>query len=117
MPKSERTESMEQLANLKKSMSQMQDEMPELIGKFQDFMGVCIADGALSCKEKEYIVLGAAVACHCPPCILLHVQKLLELGATREEILEAAGVGVVMGGGPGFTNMQYVFMALEDAGA
>ena len=47
MPKSERTESMEQLANLKKSMSQMQEQTPELLGKFQDFMGVCTTDGAL----------------------------------------------------------------------
>jgi AhpD family alkylhydroperoxidase len=70
----------------------------------------------LSCKTKEFIVLGAAVAQHCAPCVLLHVQKLAELGATREEILEAASIGVVMGGGPGFTNMQYVFQGLEDAG-
>lgn len=116
MPKSERSDSMEKLAKLKRSMSQMEKETPQLIGKFQEFMGVCVNDGALTCKQKELIVLGAAVALHCEPCILMHVQKLVELGATRAEILEAAGMGVIMGGGPGFTNMQYVFQALQDAG-
>ncbi len=117
MPRSERSDSMEELSKLKRSMSQMQEETPELIGKFQELVAACIADSALPCKQKEFIVLGAAVALHCPPCILLHVPKLVELGATREEILEAASIGVMMGGGPGFTNMQYVFQALEDAGA
>lgn len=117
MPQSERTKTAEALGALKKSFGQMEKETPALSSHFAQFADACTVDGALSCKTKEFIILGAAVACHCPPCILLHVNKLLELGATREEILDAAQVGVVMGGGPAYTHMQYVFQALDDAGA
>ncbi len=117
MPKSERSFVQEELSAFRKSMGQMAKEMPELNQAFMEFMGACIVDAKLSCKTKELITLGAAVAAHCPPCILLHVGKLLEVGASREEILEAAYVGVLMGGGPAFAHMRYVFEALDDAGA
>jgi len=34
-------------------------------------------------------------------------------GATRKEILEAAGVAVLMGGGPAFTHVAEVIKALD----
>jgi alkylhydroperoxidase/carboxymuconolactone decarboxylase family protein YurZ len=53
------------------------------------------------------------VAQHCTPCIYLHVQKAIEAGATRKEIMEAAGVAVLMGGGPAFTHVGEVIKALD----
>ena len=117
MPKSERSEVQEELSKLRKTIKQMSEEVPQLNEAFTDFLGTCVADGKLTCETKELIVLGAAVACHCPPCILLHTQKCLELGLSREEIIEAGYIGVLMGGGPAYTHMQYVFQGLEDAGA
>jgi AhpD family alkylhydroperoxidase len=70
-------------------------------GLFQKVMG----DGVLTAKQKELIALAIAVAVKCRQCILLHVKKSLDAGATKEEILEAAQVAVVMGGGPAFTHM------------
>lgn len=78
-------------------------------GMFQALM----ADGALSVREKELIALGIAVAETCRPCINLHVQKCLTAGATSEQILEAAGVAVMMRGGPAFTHVPEVLHALE----
>lgn len=48
-----------------------------------------LAEGALSTKQKELIALGIAVATHCEPCILVHMEKAIASGASKAEILEA----------------------------
>ena len=78
-------------------------------GLFQAVM----KEGALPVREKELIALGISVAVQCVACINLHVQKCLRAGATREQILEAAGVAVMMQGGPAYTLMAKVIDALE----
>jgi AhpD family alkylhydroperoxidase len=70
-------------------------------------------DGCISLREKELIAVGIAVAIKCEPCIRLHVKKSLETGATAEQILEAATVAVMMGGGPAFTHLPIVIETLQ----
>ncbi len=57
-------------------------------------------EGALSSKTKELIALGIAISEKCSPCILSHLENLVKLGATREEVSEAISVSIIMGGGP-----------------
>ncbi len=78
-------------------------------GLFQKTMG----EGKLTVREKELIALGIAMAIQCKPCLFLHVKKCLGAGASKEEILEAAQVAVMMSGGPGFTHMPEIIDALE----
>ena len=70
-------------------------------------------DGALSLKQKELITLAAGLAVRCEPCIILHVQKCLDASASKEEILEAASVVIMMQGGPSYTYVPKVVEALE----
>jgi AhpD family alkylhydroperoxidase len=56
--------------------------------------------GTLTEIEKELIALAIGVAGHCDGCIGFHVKALVRLGATKEQVLEALGVVVYMGGGP-----------------
>jgi alkylhydroperoxidase/carboxymuconolactone decarboxylase family protein YurZ len=42
------------------------------------------------------------------------VKKCLDAGATREEILESAGVAVMMGGGPAYTHIPMVIESLDE---
>ena len=67
-------------------------------------------DGHLSEKTKEFIALGISVAVRCESCIGLHVEHLVRLGATREELVEALSMSSYMGGGPSIT---YSAKALE----
>jgi AhpD family alkylhydroperoxidase len=83
---------------------------------FGGLHGATIKDGALSVKHKELIAMALGMALRCEPCLNLHVKKCLEVGATREEILEATGVVVLMQGGPGFTHVPSVLDALEACG-
>lgn len=68
------------------------------------------SDGPLSFKAKEFVALGIAVATKCDACIVLHIQALARIGATREEIGDVLGMTIQMGGGP---SMMYAAKALE----
>lgn len=81
-------------------MERLGEELPGLMDAFQGLHGEVLVDGALSVKIKRLIMLGTAVALRCEPCIRVHVRGALEEGASRDEILEAASVGILMGGGP-----------------
>ena len=57
-----------------------------------------------------------AITARCKYCIGIHVEKALKAGATKEEILEAATVAILMGGGPALTYIAEVKKALEEFG-
>ena len=91
----------------------MKGEAPGLIGAFGAFHQTVMDNGALSVRDKELVALGIAVAQCCTPCINLRVQRCITEGATREQILEAAGVAVLMQGWPVITHLPEVLAALE----
>ena len=100
----------EALTEFKQNKGALNAAMPEVMKHLDGLFQVSLAPGALSTKEKEFIVLGIALATHCEPCILVHLEKALAAGATRAEILEACGVAIAMGGGP---TMAYVPLVLN----
>ncbi len=57
-----------------------------------------LAAGALSPKAKELVAVAVAVALPEDRLIPVHVHDALAVGATDQEVLEAAGVAVLMGG-------------------
>lgn len=86
---------------------------PEIANNFMTLMGSVIQDGKLGSKEKELIAVGIAVGLRCLPCIYAHTKSALNFGATREEIMEAASVAILMGGGPGMAHVMEVMKAIE----
>ena len=99
-----------------KDSGKMKQELPEMMASFMAFFQSVMKEGALGVKEKELIALGVGLAERCKPCIYLHVQKCLAAGASREEILEAAAVVIMMRGGPAFTYIPEVINALDALG-
>jgi len=91
----------------------MKEQAPDAVNGFAAMFSKIMKDGALSLREKELIALGIGVVQRCAPCIRLHVQKSLDAGATKEQILEAASVAVMMGGGPAYTHVPLVVETLE----
>lgn len=86
--------------NFKKGMGVLSEALPQTIPAMVAFMGAAAKDGALTYREKELIAIGVALYSRCPECIVVHCQKALEAGCSRAEILEAAGMAMVFGGGP-----------------
>lgn len=90
---------------------------PNLMAGFGGLFQKTMREGALTVREKELIAMGIAIGIQCEPCILLHVKKSLEAGASKEQILEAAQVAAMMAGGPAFTHVPMVMDALKANGA
>lgn len=97
----------------KNDMSKMKEQVPDSVNGFGALFSKVMRDGVLSVQEKELIALAIGVAQRCVPCIRLHVQKSLDAGATKEQILEAASVAVMMGGGPAYTHLPVVMNTFE----
>ena len=97
-----------------KAVGQMKAQTPDLVSGFGGLFAKVMKDGALELKCKELIALAVGLAVRCKPCIYLHVQKALQAGASREQILEAASVVVMMGGGPAYTHVPDVMKALDE---
>ncbi len=91
----------------------MKEQAPDIVRAVGGMFATLMKEGALSVREKELIALGVGLAERCVPCMNLHVQKCLQAGATREQILEAAGVVVMMRGGPSYTHVPEIIHALD----
>jgi AhpD family alkylhydroperoxidase len=97
----------------KNDVTKMKEQIPDTVNGFAGLFGKVMKDGALSLREKELVALGIGVSQRCLPCIRAHTKKCLDAGATKEQILEAASVAVLMAGGPAYTHIPVVMDALE----
>lgn len=106
-------EAKEFFEKFKSDMAKMKEQIPDTTNGFAGLFHKVMKDGALSVREKELVALGIGVAKCCVPCIRGHVENCLDAGATKEQILEAASVAVMMGGGPAYTYIPVVMDTLE----
>ncbi len=100
-----------------RAMANLKVAAPDIPRAFGPFFQALMREGALTVKHKELIALGIGVASRCEACINSHVEKALKAGASAEEIMEATGVAVMMGGGPAYTHAPVALAALERLGA
>ncbi|MGC8529018.1 MAG: carboxymuconolactone decarboxylase family protein [Leptospirillia bacterium] len=89
---------------------------PSEINSFLTFKAKAEAGPALSKREKELINVGLSVAAQCSWCISLHVKGALDAGATRDEIMEAGFMAVVMHGGPALMYLIELTRELDSQG-
>lgn len=81
-------------------LATLKSSTPEVMKSFSELGRAATANGVLDKKTKELIALALSVAARCDPCIGFHMQSLVKLGVTRQEIDETLGVTTYMGGGP-----------------
>ena len=81
-------------------MAELGSELKGPMAGFSKMHKEAVADGVLSTKTKELIALSIAITVRCNGCIAFHVHDALKAGASHDEIVEAIGVAVLMGGGP-----------------
>lgn len=56
------------------------------------------ADGALKAETKELMALTASMVLRCNDCIDYHLETTVKLGFSREQIDEAIGIAMLVGG-------------------
>jgi len=95
-------------------ISTLRSSTPEVIKSFNDLGRAATTNGALDRKTKELIALALSVAARCDPCIGFHMQTLVKLGVTRQEIDETLGVTTYMGGGPSLMYAASAIAAFDE---
>jgi AhpD family alkylhydroperoxidase len=87
-------------ARISANLRKLREDVPATMQAFSTLAQAATRNGALDKKTKELIALALGVAAHCDGCIGFHIEALVKLGARREEVDEALGMAVYMGGGP-----------------
>ncbi|MGN6367053.1 MAG: carboxymuconolactone decarboxylase family protein [Phycisphaerae bacterium] len=95
------------------AMRPVRAAMPDILKGFAALHEESMKPGTLTVAEKELIAIAIGLSVRCENCIYAHIRAALKAGATREQILEAAGVAVLMQGGPTYTYLPRVTEALE----
>lgn len=108
----------ENIGITRQNMGEMSKESPEFMNAFMGLVKSAEEESDLDAKTTELILISLSVSKQCSYCIELHVANGLKMGLTRAEILSAAKLAVVMGGGPVLMyTLQVVRKALSDLGA
>ncbi|MHA1775564.1 MAG: carboxymuconolactone decarboxylase family protein [Promethearchaeota archaeon] len=96
------------------AFKEFQEFNPSAMNGFLKYVHSSNKDGALSAKIKQIILVSVAITKRCEWCIVYHTRKALELGASREELMEACLVTSVMDGGPTMMHSQLVFQTIDE---
>lgn len=81
-------------------LASLRSGTPEVMKAFGDLGRAATANGVLDSKTKELIAPTLGVAARCDACIGFHVQALVHLGVSREELEETLAMATYMGGDP-----------------
>jgi len=94
-------------------LADLSSEIPLQYGGFARLHKKAVTDGALSRKVKEMMALAISITVGCEGCIAYHTHDAVEAGATRDELLETIGIGIMMAGGPGSIYAAYALDAIN----
>ena len=109
------TTTQESISIIRKNMGEMSKESPEFMNAFMGLVKAAEEQSELDAKTTELILISLSVSKQCSYCIELHVANGLKMGLTKSEILSAAKLAVVMGGGPALMyTLGVVRKALSD---
>jgi len=102
--------------NLEESLiaiQKLREDMPDSVNAYLNYTNKVKTGGDLNEKQKSLIVLALSLQAKCEMCISLNTSASIELGATKNEILETAMLSVAMGGGSIMMYMKFVLAEFE----
>lgn len=71
-------------------------------------------DGALSSKVKELMGLVASMVLRCNDCILYHIDRSIQEGATRQELYESFNIALIVGGSIVIPHLRFAMEQLDE---
>ena len=102
------------LNDLSKGSVKWSKAHPKVASAFSELGKAALKPKTLDRKTVELIASAISLAVRCDYCIAPHVQQALRAGATRQELIETAGVAIFMGGGPSLTYSATLFLDAID---
>ena len=88
---------------------------PDTVKGYAALSGAGAKTGHLDAKTRELIALAVAITLRCDGCIAVHTAAAKKLGATKEEIGEALGVGIAVNAGAALVYSTRTLDAFEAA--
>lgn len=98
--------------------SEMNDRI--LNSGFRDFNKFFALDnkayinGALSAKTKELMGLVASMVLRCNDCILYHIDRSIQEGATEQELYESFNIALIVGGSIVIPHLRYAVEKMDE---
>lgn len=71
-------------------------------------------EGALPVKMKELMGLVGSMVLRCNDCIFYHIDRSIQEGASKEELLEAFNISLIIGGSIVIPHLRYAFEVMEE---
>ena len=85
--------------------------------EFQRFFAIdtgAYTEGALPIKMKELMGLVASLTLRCNDCVFYHIDRSIVEGATRQELMEAMNIALVVGGSIVIPHLRYAFEIMDE---
>jgi AhpD family alkylhydroperoxidase len=103
----------DRLRSVKTNSQTLAAAQPAVMQTFEKLHMAGVATRALDRKTKELIALAISIVVRCDDCIPWHIRDSVEAGASREEITDALGVAILMGGGPAMVYASHAIEAVD----
>lgn len=81
------------------AVKEMSAANPEMVRAYAGFHHANAKSTHIDAKVRELIALGVAVSLRCDGCINAHTEGAIKAGATKEEIVDALGVAIMVNAG------------------
>ena len=88
--------------------------LPDLAVSLKNTADLAYSEGALDAKTKRLIAMGIGLGVGCENCQIGQAMSALELGATKEEILETIAVVASIRGTTGIAESYKIIQLLEE---
>lgn len=93
---------------------ELRQKIPEVYQGLAELSDATMVDAALSVKHKKLIGLAIAVVQGCEASIAATARDVVRGGATSDEVAEALGVAVAMGGNPATVHAACAYAAFQE---
>lgn len=104
----------DKLDEVRTTLGHLGKHYPNEIQGFTNFMAKAESGTALDASMKEVINVALSVAAQCDWCIAFHVDAAVKAGATRDQMMEAGFMAVLMHGGPALMYLTPLVNALDE---
>ncbi len=98
----------------KKSHKKFKDHKSKVYDKFIELEEAAYADAALTRKTKLLIGIGISIVKNCEACMQWHIEEAAKVETTEQEIMEAIGIGIKMGGAPAVVSSRFAIEVMEE---
>ena len=71
-------------------------------------------DGKIPVKYKEMLGLASSMVLRCNDCIAYHIEQCHKQGGTKEEVIEAMNIALIVGGSIVIPHLRYGMEIVEE---